>query len=115
MAYQKSIDEEAIYLSSGNPLPTDVDAMIHALLHDTFKDAFNSIWKTSVLKGYSLSDVLNDVMTVVSAVDFPNEVLGHIYSSLADIEYHLASGANERLQLGGVVGAFAYARAMMVE
>ncbi|GAB5033263.1 replication factor c subunit 5, partial [Nannochloropsis oceanica] len=50
-----------------------------------------------------------------TAVDFPNEVLGHIYSSLADIEYHLASGASERLQLGGMVGAFAYARAMMVE
>ena len=37
MAYKGKIDEAAIYLSSGNPLPSDIDAMVQALLNQSFK------------------------------------------------------------------------------
>lgn len=113
MAYPGTIDEEAIYLSSGNPLPRDIDAILKALNHDSFKDAFRAVWAMNTLKGYSLADILRDVMTVVVQVQYPNEVLTHLYKALADIEYHLAAGASEKLQLGALVGAFAYARAML--
>ena len=36
MAYD-DIDEDAIYLSSGNPLPQDIDAIMSSLLTETFK------------------------------------------------------------------------------
>lgn len=183
MAYPDKIDEEAIYLSSGNPLPRDVDAIVKALNHDSFKQAFKFIWGMNTLKGYSLADILRDIMTVVVQVQYPNEVrpcvyrggrtdarreggrrrcdlrsivslrsvrhttprpqhhqhqhpnttpsfrssvstppsphqhplqaLTHLYKELADIEYHLAAGASEKLQLGALVGAFCHAREML--
>lgn len=76
MAYPERIDEEAIYLSSGNPLPKDVDAILKALNHDSFRDAFKFIWEMNTLKGYSLADILRDIMTVVVQIEYPNEVRG---------------------------------------
>lgn len=113
MAYPEKIEEDAIYLSSGNPLPKDVDAIMQALSHDSFQAAFRLVWEMNTLKGYSLADVLRDLMTVVVQVQYPNEVLTYLYKALADIEYHLAAGASEKLQLGALVGAFSYARAML--
>lgn len=43
MAYPDKIEEEAIYLSSGNPLPKDVDAIMQTLNHDSFQQAFQVI------------------------------------------------------------------------
>ncbi len=148
MAYPDKIEEEAIYLSSGNPLPRDIDAIVASLNRDSFRNAFAFIWEMNTLKGYSLADILRDVVVVVVQVEYPNEVsprlppvlclpaclcvslslpptasihpippspqvLAHLYKQLADIEYHLAAGASEKLQLGALVGAFAYARSML--
>lgn len=41
------------------------------------------------------------------------KALVHLYKELADIEYHLAAGASEKLQLGALVGAFSHAREML--
>ena len=44
---------------------------------------------------------------------YPSQALMQLYKELADIEYHLAAGASEKLQLGALVGAFAHAREIL--
>ena len=45
----------------------------------------------------------------------PPKVKIVLVEALADCEYRLASGTSERLQLGGLVGAFVKAREMVVQ
>jgi len=72
-----------------------------------------SALKTS--KGYALQDILTDLVPYVQAVDFPSKVRIYLTEKLADLEYRLASGTNERMQLAGMVGIFAVARDMTVK
>jgi hypothetical protein len=37
MAYPSLMDEESVYLCSGNPLPSDMDIIMKHLFNDTYK------------------------------------------------------------------------------
>ncbi len=43
-------------------------------------------------------------------IDMPAKDRIHLVDALADVEYRLAFGTSERLQLGSLVGAFTVAR-----
>jgi hypothetical protein len=38
----EEVSEEAVYLNTGNPLPTDIEHIATVLLNDPFTDTFNS-------------------------------------------------------------------------
>ena len=107
------IEEEAVYLSAGNPLPKDVETILNHLLNSSFQTAYNSIKTMTTLKGYSLTDILKDLTQLLLYIEVPDGMMAHIFKSLATIEYRLASGASESIQLAAVVGTFAYARGML--
>ena len=46
----------------------------------------------------------------VFKIDMPAKDRIHLVDALADVEYRLAFGTSERLQLGSLVGAFTVAR-----
>lgn len=112
MAYDP-IDEEAVYLSSGNPLPKDIDAIIQSLFHEPFTVAYKFILDMTQLKGYSLADLVRDIMVVVPTIALPGPVLAHLFDKMAMVEYHLAGATSEKIQLAAMVGAFAIARDML--
>jgi len=112
MAYDP-IDEEAVYLSSGNPLPKDIDTIINSLFNGSFDETYKLMLDMTQLKGYSLSDLVRDIMTIIPGLDLPGPVLGHLFDRMATVEYHLAGATSEKIQLAAVVGAFHLARDMM--
>ncbi len=63
-----------------------------------------------VAKGYALADILQDLHAWVMRIHMPTPVRIELVEALADIEHRLASGTNERLQLGALVGACAQAK-----
>ena len=62
MAFPDGIDGKAVYLCTGNPLPEDIEAMLHRLLNEPFKTAFEAIKDQCYTNGYALSDVLREVL-----------------------------------------------------
>ena len=57
MAYPE-VSEEAVYLCTGNPTPSDVDALVGALFNASFADALTTISSLAVERGYALVDLV---------------------------------------------------------
>jgi replication factor C subunit 3/5 len=109
------VDEHAVYMCTGNPLPEDLRQILEWLLNSSFDDALNDIQAMKTAKGIALQDILHDLISYVSGLDLPNHVRIYLFEKLSDLEYRLASGTNERMQLAGLVGVFAVVREMSVK
>uniref|UniRef100_A0A7S2XZS5 AAA+ ATPase domain-containing protein n=1 Tax=Fibrocapsa japonica TaxID=94617 RepID=A0A7S2XZS5_9STRA len=112
MAYDE-VTLETVHLTSGSPLPDDVEAVLHQLLNSSFKESYQFILGLAVTKGYALADLLSELVVLVSRVQLPPAVLCPLLSELSNIEYRLSSGASDKLQLGALVGAFVKGKYMM--
>eukprot|EP00586_Coscinodiscus_wailesii_P010571 CAMPEP_0172505394 /NCGR_PEP_ID=MMETSP1066-20121228/186120_1 /TAXON_ID=671091 /ORGANISM="Coscinodiscus wailesii, Strain CCMP2513" /LENGTH=370 /DNA_ID=CAMNT_0013281987 /DNA_START=30 /DNA_END=1142 /DNA_ORIENTATION=- len=107
------VDETAVYLTSGSPLPRDVECMLDALFNMSFQKAFEIIGTLCRTKGYALVDVLADLTVMVIAMDLPPGVLADLLDGMSNVECRLAAGTNESIQAGSLVGVFVKARNIM--
>ena len=80
------VDENAVYLCTGNPLPEDLKKIVDWLLNQKFDVALNNIQELKTAKGYALQDILTDLVPYVQAVEFPNKVRIFLTEKLADLE-----------------------------
>ncbi|CAM8983177.1 unnamed protein product [Rhodiola kirilowii] len=113
MASQK-ITEEAVYLCTGNPLPKDIELIAFLLLNETFADSYNKISTMKATQGLALIDIVREVTMFVFNIKMPADVRIHLINNLADIEYRLTFGCNDKLQLGSLIACFARARSSLV-
>ncbi|XP_071946391.1 replication factor C subunit 5-like [Antedon mediterranea] len=114
MAYDV-VNEENVYMCTGHPLTTDIEQMLNWMLNTDFLSAYNNILNLKTLKGLALQDILTEVHTYVHKVEFPANVRVHLLEKMADVEYRLASGTNEKIQLGSLVAAFQIARDLIMQ
>ena len=63
--------------------------------------------------GAEVSDLLTEVSERVMCTQFPPDAMSALLEQLADLEYRLATGTNEQLQLTSFVSAFTLARQQM--
>jgi hypothetical protein len=61
-------------------------------------------------KGLSLTDIVSAAHEYVCRTSMPPDVMAALLDKLADIEYRLAFGTNEKLQLAALVGIFNVAK-----
>jgi hypothetical protein len=47
------VDEKGVYLTTGNPLPSDIESVVNWLLNEDFTTAFQSEWCCRVLRVFS--------------------------------------------------------------
>ncbi|KAI4887424.1 hypothetical protein NFI96_005318 [Prochilodus magdalenae] len=87
MAYGK-VTEETVYTCTGHPLRSDIANILDWALNKDFTTAYN--------------------------LDFPPSIRMGLLIKLADIEYRLASGTNEKIQLSSMVAAFQAVRDIVV-
>jgi len=114
MAYPL-VNEEAVYLCTGNPLPRDIESILDNLLNQNFEAAFAFIQMMQTNKGVSLADVITYLHELLFRLKLPPKILSYLLDKLSDIEYRLAGGASDRLQLGALVGAFQIAKEMIFQ
>ena len=105
-----TVDGPAVYACTGTPPPADVEAFARLLLNASFADALEAVAGDCAAKGYALVDIVGGLLPLIQRLAMPAPVRGGLIIALADVEAALAAGANERLQLGALVGAFAVAR-----
>lgn len=114
MAYSE-VNEDNVYLCVGHPLRKDIENILNWMLNDSFTTAFNNIMTLKTAKGLALQDILSEVHEYVHRIDFPVEVRMHLLQKMADVEYRLAFGTSEKLQLSALVSAFQVARDLVVK
>jgi len=109
----KVVDEQNVYLTSGAPLPSDLEVISHSLFNHDFATAQAKITNLCKTKGYAMSDILSDLTTIVSNMELPQGALADILDGMSDVEYRLAFGTDEEIQSASLVGVFVRARSMM--
>ncbi|KIZ02081.1 Replication factor C subunit 5 [Monoraphidium neglectum] len=107
-----AVDGDAVYLCTGSPMPRDIEAVVNWLLNEDFNEAFQRILQLQVDKGIALVDIVRELHPWLFNIQAlgPPHVRVALCEKLADIEYRLAYGTSERLQLGSLVAAFSLAR-----
>lgn len=113
MASQQ-ITEQAVYLCTGHPLPKDIEQITNWLLNEPFTDSFKRILENKTRKGLALVDIVREVTMFVFNIKMPSDVRIQLINEMADIEYRLSFGCNDKLQLGSLIAAFTKARSTLV-
>ena len=109
-----TLDEEAVYSNTGNPLPADIQAVAKVLLNEGFGGSMAHVRRLQLEKGVALVDILRELHPLVFGVAMDGMVRAALIEKMSDIEYRLAFGTNEKIQLGALVGAFVEARQQIV-
>lgn len=105
LAY-KNIPTSKIYEVTGRPSVQDIDQIYGALTSATYKNAFLTFMNLKTDKSLSLDDIIRDLHKQVMETKFTENMKMFLVCRLSEIEYRLAKGANEKVQVASVVGAF---------
>lgn len=108
-----NIDEASVYLTSGAPLPTDLDTITQSLFNDSFVKAYETLSSMCSTKGYAMADILLDLTTNVTSMKLPPGVLAALLDGMSNVEHRLAYGTDEKIQAASLVGVFIQARDMI--
>lgn len=109
LAY-KEVTEDTVYTCVGHPLKRDIENIVKWLLNDDFQTTYKNIQELKIIKGLALNDILTEVHMFVHRIEFPTEILVKLVDKMSDIEYRLASGANENIQLTALISVFQFAK-----
>ncbi|XP_078442462.1 replication factor C subunit 3 [Wolffia australiana] len=108
------VTEEAVYLCTGNPLPKDIEQIAFWLLNESFSTSFKRISEMKLRKGLALVDIVREVTIFIFRIKLPTSVRVRLINNLADVEYRLSFGCNDKLQMGSVISCFTQARTAVV-
>uniref|UniRef100_A0A0G4FH96 AAA+ ATPase domain-containing protein n=1 Tax=Chromera velia CCMP2878 TaxID=1169474 RepID=A0A0G4FH96_9ALVE len=112
MAFDE-VSAESVYMTTGTPLPSDIDEAFSVLITDGVEEAFLKMDALRISKGYAVVDLITGLFARAKVVKWPTAALSMLMGRLADAEYRLSLGCSEKVQLGAVVGGFAEARAVL--
>ncbi|KFW78906.1 Replication factor C subunit 5, partial [Manacus vitellinus] len=113
MAFGK-VTEENVYTCTGHPLKSDIANILDWMLNQDFSTAYRKITELKTLKGLALQDILTELHLFVHRVDFPPSIRIQLLIKMADIEYRLAAGTSEKIQLSSLIAAFQVTRDLVV-
>ncbi|XP_009865707.1 PREDICTED: replication factor C subunit 5, partial [Apaloderma vittatum] len=99
---------------TGHPLKSDIANILDWMLNQDFSTAYRNITELKTLKGLALQDILTEIHLFVHRVDFPPSIRIQLLIKMADIEYRLAAGTSEKIQLSSLIAAFQVTRDLIV-
>lgn len=65
------LDEEAVYATTGQPRPKDVEQVAQWLLNETFEGAYDKVVALQVERGLALVDIVRGLLTFVFRLNIP--------------------------------------------
>eukprot|EP01134_Creolimax_fragrantissima_P002002 CFRG2002T1 len=81
------VDEAAVYLTTGQPLPTDIANIMNWLLNDEYRPAFRQIKDLKDLKALALADIIREVQKFTIELELPAMAKAYVLDELAMLEY----------------------------
>ncbi|KAG7368568.1 replication factor C small subunit [Nitzschia inconspicua] len=109
------VDENAVYLTSGAPLPSDMNDILLWLMNESFRDASQKITELCASKGYALADVLEHLTAKLATLELDAAPLARLLDGMSQVECRLASSASseEKIQTASLVGVFVETRQLI--
>lgn len=104
------VDETNVYLTSGAPLPSDINIILDLLMNATFQEATTDILSICTAKGYALADVLQALTAKLILIEMDNIPFAMIFDGMSNVEHRLAFGTDEKVQIASLVGVFVKTR-----
>ena len=101
-----SITQQNVYDVTGRPSPDDMNVIYEALMTQRFNEAFNLLLELKLRKSLAVEEIITDLHTSVMNTKLTDEMSIYLVNRMADIEYRLAQGANEKVQIASLTGAF---------
>jgi len=98
--------ETEVYNCTGNPHPSDIEAIVNSMLTDEFTTSYNLISALKTERGLALPDLLNGAFEFIDGLQLKPAARVYLLDILATIEHRLAAGASEKIQLTAMLGAF---------
>ena len=83
-----------------------MDQIYASLNQDRFNDAINTVMSLKMSKSLALEDIMSELHKAIMKTKYTDEMKIYLVSRLAEIEYRLAQGSNEKVQVSSMVGAF---------
>ena len=102
----KVVDENAIYACTGNPEPAFIGRLVEWLLNDNFSEIYRKLVQEKTARGYSLVDILRELHKLIGEIKFTDKMKILLAKRMSEIEMRLSKGANEKVQLGSLIGVF---------
>lgn len=113
LAYKK-IPVDKIFEVTGRPSPDDVQLIYDSLSNKSFNEANETVLKLKLAKSLSVDDIVREVHSQVMATNMTDQMKMFLINRLSEIEYRLAQGSNERVQIASVIGSFIEVRSIRV-
>ena len=102
-----TVDEEAVYNTTGAPRPADTERAVKSLLNASVAETVADIRHLQDARGLSLLDLVRELLPYVMRIQgVPPAARARCLANLADVEHRLAVGCAEKMQIGSVVAAF---------
>lgn len=97
------IDIDMIYECIGAPHPQDIEAVLDLVLKDDWTTSFQTFQRYKATKGLALVDLILGFVDILSNYDLKASTRTKILQGLADIEYGISKGGNEKIQTSAVI------------
>lgn len=98
--------ETEVYNCTGNPHPSDIEAIVNSMLSDEFTTSYQMISTVKTERGLALQDLLTGAYDYVETIDLKPHARVYLLDHLATTEHRLSTGASEKIQLTALLGAF---------
>lgn len=97
------IDERMIYDSTGAPIPKDIESVLDSILKDDWTTSFLTFEKYKKTKGLALIDLIEGFVAILQNYELKPATRIQLLKGLADIEYGVSKGGNDRIQVSAVI------------
>ncbi|EJU03821.1 P-loop containing nucleoside triphosphate hydrolase protein [Dacryopinax primogenitus] len=103
-AYDRT-DETAIYNCTGNPHPSDIEAIVTSMMNDEFSTSYQKVSRMKTDKGLALQDLIAGTYEYLESLELPPQTRVYLLDHLATTEHRLSTGGSEKVQLTALLGA----------
>ncbi|KAF8817387.1 P-loop containing nucleoside triphosphate hydrolase protein [Phlegmacium glaucopus] len=100
------VGETEIYNCTGNPHPSDIEAIVNSMLSDEFTTSYQMISKMKVERGLALQDLLTGAYEYLETIELKPQARIYLLDHLATTEHRLSTGGSEKMQLTALLAAF---------
>lgn len=100
----EEIDQDMIYECIGAPHPQDIELLLDTILKEDWVKSYKTIEHVKREKGLALVDLMSGFVEVLSKYELSNAARVAILSGLADIEYGISRGGNDKIQTSAIIG-----------
>lgn len=102
----QTIDENVILSTLDIPLPSEIKNILTHFTKSTMKESYEFVQKLQYNKGYSVKEIMTSLYELILTYDFPDSAICLLLKNFGELEERCSSGANEKITLSALIGAF---------